>query len=367
MPAPTPPTPGSKPLSTHYEERLQRDLDWIHTMVDEIGIQLVATLDDACNSVLNLDRQLAAQTVIGDFVINRQTRELDRLCHAFVARHLPSAGHLRYVSSVLRLNIALERIGDYAATISRTAAQLSERPPKTVARDIETMSEQARSMLADALKSFGERDVTLANTTLTSARQFAPYFDRVFDDLASEGEQHTRPIKDLFSLMATLNRLERVIHQAKNVCEEAIFVVTGQSKGEKTFRILFLDEGNDGASQLAEHFTQKAFPNSGQYESAGFAPAEEIAADYVRFAETVGLDLSKAWPTDLQARVPQLDDYDLVVCLSKQSFEKLPKLPFHTTALAWDIDTSNSPELVYRQITPCVRELMDRLRGEQAS
>ena len=367
MPAPPSHKPNAQALSTHYEERLQRDLDWIRTLVEEVGIQLVSTLNDAVTSVLQLDRQLAAQTVIGDFVINRQTRELDRLCHAFVARHLPSAGHLRYVSSVLRLNIALERIGDYASTISRTAVQLSERPPEAVARDIETMSEQARSILTEALKSFGDRDVQLANATLESARQFVPYFDRVFDDLAREGENNTRPVKDLFGLMATLNRLERVIHQAKNVCEEAIFVVTGQSKGEKTFRILFLDEANDGSSQLAQHFAQKAFPSSGQYESAGWAPAEEIAPSFARFAETVGLDLSKAWPTDLQTRVPQLDDYDLVICLTPASYEPLPKLPFHTTALTWDIDTTVSPELVYRQITPKLRELMDRLRGEQAS
>ena len=357
---------GEKPLSTHYEERLQRDLDWIHTMVAEVGTQLVATIDNASTAVLQLDRQLAAETVVGDFVINRQTRELDRLCHAFVARHLPSAGHLRYVSSVLRLNIALERIGDYAATISRTAAQLSDRPPEAVARDIQTMSEQARSLLSDALKSFNDRDAAMASTVLTTARQFAPYFDRVFDDLAKEGEHHSRPIKDLFSLMATLNRLERVIHQAKNVCEETIFVVTGEAKGEKRFRILFLDDANDGASQLAEHFTQKAFPNSGQYESAGWSPAEEVAPAFVKFAETVGLDLDKAWPTDLQARTPNFDDYDLVVCLTKAAFENLPRLPFHTTALQWDIDTSTSPELVYRQLTPHVRELMDRLRGEQA-
>ena len=86
----------------------------------------------------------AAQTILDDYVTNRQTRELDRLCHAFVARHLPSAGHLRYVSSVLRLGIALERIGDYATTVSRTAAQLAEIPPPVVVRDIEMMSEQAR-------------------------------------------------------------------------------------------------------------------------------------------------------------------------------------------------------------------------------
>lgn len=335
-------------------------------MVEEVGNELVTIIDNACNSVLQLDRQLSAETVIGDFVINRKTREIDRLCHAFVARHLPSAGHLRYVSSVLRLNIALERIGDYAATISRTAAQISAKPPKAVAQDIRTMSEQARSMLADALQSYTERDVDKARSTLKTARNFAPYFDRVFDDLAKEGDKNSRPIKDLFSLLATLNRLERVIHQAKNVCEETVFVVTGESKGEKRFRILFLDEDNDGASQLAEHFTAKAFPNSGTFESAGWAPKEQISADFTRFAGTVGLDLSKAWPTDLKTRAEQLDDFDLVVCLTQATREKLPRLPFHTTALTWEIDTDNSPELVYRQLTPQIRELMDRLRGEQA-
>src|SRR5262245_44610299 len=103
---------------THYEERLKKDLGWIHDLVGIVGAAITKAIDDAVTSVLKLDKDLAALTVIGDYTINRQTRELDRLCHAFVARHLPSAGHLRYVSSVLRLNIAIERIGDYAATIA---------------------------------------------------------------------------------------------------------------------------------------------------------------------------------------------------------------------------------------------------------
>ena len=115
-------------MPTHYEERLQRDLNWLQDLVGIIGQAVTKAIDDAVTSVMNLDKDLAALTVVGDYTINRQTRELDRLCHAFVARHLPSAGNLRYVSAVMRLNIALERIGDYAATIARTAAQLSTQP-----------------------------------------------------------------------------------------------------------------------------------------------------------------------------------------------------------------------------------------------
>jgi phosphate transport system protein len=354
-------------MPSHYEERLQRDLNWIQDLVGIVGQAITKALDDAVNAVVVLDKDLAALTVIGDYTINRQTRELDRLCHAFVARHLPSAGHLRYVSAVLRLTIALERIGDYAATIARTAAQLSTVPPPIVARDMEIMSEHARRMLVEALRSFQQRDEQLAHATLAAAAQFTRYFDKVFADLVKEGEAHTRPTHELFVLMATFNRLERVIHQAKNICEETIFVATGRQKGEKTFHVLFVDGPNTGASLLAEHFTRKAFPQSGRYRSAGWAPGEEVDPAWLRFAQTVGLDLGKAWPTPLSTLQPQFDEYHLIIGLGLDCRAHIDKVPFHTTLLAWDVDPAAEPEVVYRQLTPRIRELMERLRGEQAS
>ncbi len=361
------PEPLEHPVPSHYEERLQKDLAWIQDLVGIVGAAVTKAIGDAVGSVMELDKDLAANTVIGDYTINRQTRELDRLCHAFVARHLPSAGHLRYVSSVLRLAIALERIGDYAATISRTVSQLSTTPPKIVARDIETMAEHARRMLDDSLRSFQLRDTNLAQGTLVAAAQFAEYFDKVFADLVREGESHSRPVDDLFSLMATFNRLERVIHQAKNICEETIFVATGRMKGEKTFHILFVDADNSGPSQIAEHFTRKAFPQSGRYRSAGWNPAEEIDGAYSKFAQSVGIDLAKAWPTPLTTLREQLDDYQLVVGIGADARERIGRVPFHTTVLVWKLDTNAGPEAVYRQLTPRIRELMERLRGEQAS
>ncbi len=354
-------------MPSHYEERLQKDLAWIRDLVGIIGTAIISALDDAVQSVKKLDKDLAATTVLGDYTINRQTRELDRLCHAFVARHLPSAGHLRYVSAVLRLSIALERIGDYAATISRTTEQLSCEPPPVVNRDMEMMSEHARRWLSEALRSFNTRDLALAQSTLTAATKFSRYFDRVFADLVTEGDQHSRPVNDLFSMMATFNRLERVIHQAKNICEETIFVTTGKTKGEKTFNILFVDERNDGLSQLAEHFTRKVFPQSGRYRSCGWAPAEELDPRFRKFAPTVGVDLDNAWPTPLISLVEQLDDYQFVVGFTAEARARLGKVPFHTTVLIWDLGASADPETLYRALAPRVRELMETLRGEQAS
>jgi phosphate transport system protein len=352
---------------SHYQERLEKDLAWIDQLVQQVGSHIEQAIGAAVKAVLKVDKELAAATIIGDYLVNRQTRELDRLCHVFVARHLPSAGHLRYVSSVMRLSIALERIGDYAATISRTAAQLSTAPPPVVARDIEMMCEHARRMLREGLRSFQARDPGLAQATLSAAAQFAPHFDRVYADLIREGEQGSRPVSELFSFLATFNRLERVIHQAKNTCEETVFVATGRQKGEKVFQLLFVDERNDGASQLAEHFTRKAFPQSGRYRSAGWRAADEMDKDHVTFAQQMGLDLSRAWPTALSTLTEQLSDFHFVIGLLPAVHDVLPKPPFHTTVVAWRIDVAAPPEAVYRQLTPLIRELMEKLRGEAAS
>ena len=45
----------------------------------------------------------------------------------------------------------------------------------------------------------------------------------------------------------------------------------------------------------------------------------------------------------------------------------LPHLPFHTTAITWNVEFGETPEAIYRQLTPRIRELMEQLRGEQAS
>lgn len=111
---------------THYEERLQEDLTRLQQKVSSLGNTVENAVANAVRALLELDKEIATEVIIGDLKVNRESRELDRLCHGFVARHLPAAGHLRYVSSTMRVNVALERIGDYAETISRTVLQLSK-------------------------------------------------------------------------------------------------------------------------------------------------------------------------------------------------------------------------------------------------
>ncbi|MCG8461543.1 MAG: hypothetical protein MI919_35125, partial [Holophagales bacterium] len=245
---------------SHYQERLESDRLAIGRQVEEVGERVEAAQQAAVESLLAGDRHLAYRTILEDLPINRRVRRIDRACHSFVARHLPSAGHLRWVSSVLRLNVALERIGDYATTICRAAVQLTATPPPTVARDLDLMADQSQRVFAQAMRAWYEGNAEMARGTLGMAVQAADTSDKVFADLLEEGNRGERPLADLFALLTVFNRLDRVVAQAKNICEETIFATTGETKAPKVYRILFVEEKDDCWSQLAVAHARKAFP-----------------------------------------------------------------------------------------------------------
>ncbi len=357
---------------SHYEERLERDLKGLHAEVREIGEAVAGAIERAVRSVLTGDRPLAARTVLGDLPINRCTRRLDRSCHLFVARHLPSAGQLRFISSVMRLSIALERIGDYAVSIARGAVQLDGPPPQEVSRDIQALSRQAVSMLRQAIEAFDEDNAELARGTQGMAAQVAATFTLIHSDLVQVGEAGGHRIQDLFAQLVILNSLERVSDQAKNICEETIFTVTGEGKAPKVYRILLVDEHDDCLSQIAVAYGRKAFAGSGHFESAGWAPAQEIEPRCTRFLDENGYPVTSLAPSPLDPRREFLDGYHVIVGLGCDLFERLEEVPFHAVCLRWDVDLDTEGAdpaqrftLVHRRIAAEIRGLMATLRGEE--
>ena len=75
---------------------------------------------------------------------------------------------------------------------------------------------------------------------------------RIFQDLIAEGEKNGHSIRDLFAMLVMFNRIGRVSDQAKNICEDTLFAVTGETKQPKVYKVLFVDAHNDCASQVAE-------------------------------------------------------------------------------------------------------------------
>ncbi len=350
---------------SHYERRLEADVERIREEVREVSERIQRALDDSVRALLSGDRDLTNATILGDLQINREIRDIDHLCLVFVNRHLPTAGHLRFVSAVRRLIIGLERIGDYAVTIGRATIQLSQPPPGTLMRDIEMMADHSRLILAQSMESFNQENADSAKAILTLAGQMDSTFHRALSDLIREGEKGSRPVGDIVALQTIFNRLERVNDQAKNICEETIFAVTGETKPQKVYRILFIDERDDCLTKIAEALARVEYPESGRYASAGWNPAESMDEACRRLLDLHGLDLDTYAPTQLRAVHEVLDDYHVIVGVGANPLEHIPDLPFHTVLLHWPLEVDGQAAAM-ETLRKYVRQLMETLRGPKA-
>ncbi len=356
---------------SHYEKRLENDLLHIRDQVKLMAGRVETAVENAVHALLTGNKELASSTILADGHINRAMRDLDSMCHSFIAVHLPSAGHLRLVSSIFRSNIILERIGDYAVTICREMYQLSAPPEGAAARGIELMAHEAREVLQQSVQAFEESNVELARGTVPMANGVQASFSSVFEDLLDTA--HNWPLQDRFAIFVVYHRLERIADQAKNLCEETVFLATGETKAKKVYQILFVDDDDACLAPLAAAIARKNFPNSGRYSSAGVEAAAAMQTNMANFMVERGEDLRSTRPKKFDFTAAELGEFYVIVGLGGAAEKLISQPPFHTVMLDWDI--ANVPpnadvaelEAAHRQLAVRIKDLMIDLRGEDAS
>jgi phosphate transport system protein len=319
-----------------YEERLERDLTRIRQKMAGMSVLLGEALENAVTALVKRDHKLAYAIILEDNCINRGFEEINQLCYGFVARHLPSAGHLRRISSILRLNIEMERIGDYAVTICREAVQFSKPYNKSVLRDIEQMANESLHILHLAFKAFNEDNAELAENTMGLSDRANLTFINAYQNLTKAKKLSKWSLRELLGLFVVYYEFERISDQAKNICEATLFAVKGLPKKQKIFHILFLDAENNCQSLMAEFFAKKAFPESGRYFSAGLKPAEKLDPQFVSFMDRCGFEMTGMKPKSMD-KIAKLDDFDIIVSLQGPIKSHISKVPFHTSILEWDV------------------------------
>jgi len=356
---------------THLEARMEKDLSRIRGEIRALASQAETAIKNAIHALQTGDRALAYATVLGDHAINQMMRNVDHLCHTFIAVHLPSAGPLRLLSSVIRANIELERIADYAVTIARESVQLSAPPQGHLAREIDRVAGETLLMLSQSITAFNDLNAEMARSTMAIGDQIEMNMDNVYAELMQNDRQQA--IKDLLAIFVVFTQIKRVADQAKNLCEETVFAVTGEQKGPKVFNILFVDQDNSLLSQMAVAIARNSYPKSGRYSGGGREPAAALNPTLVKFLENRGIDTRGVRPAGLDLTHRELASQHVIVSLQGPVSGYLPEIPFHTVALQWDLGDFPKEggevqvEELYRELAALIRDLMESLRGDAAA
>ena len=164
--------------------------------------------------------------------------------------------------------------------------------------------------------------------------------------------------------------------QAKNICEETLYMCTGEymkHRGSEMLRILFVDENNSCRSQMAEGIANSLNQPGFLFSSAGL---EARAVDWrtTEFMQEQGVDISRQTSKPV-SHILNLEHYHVIIALAKGAQKVFPPPPTKTVGLDWTVaDPSSRPgsladvrdayEETFQYINTHVRELVQALVGD---
>ncbi len=324
---------------THLEESLQRDEDRIRGNVLAMSRRAEQALNGCIKAFTENDRGLAYAVILRDLYIDEQEKELDRLCLEFLVRRQPVGISLRFAYSTIKVNLEIERVGDYAESIARHVLKLDGGPPEGLTDGIVEMARIATTMFHDSVRAFVERNADVARGCIAVEETVDSLRSQLNGRLVKKLRDGSMPYATFNPIRTIIRRFERVSDQARNICMETLYMCTGEHAkhpGAEAFHVLFVDETNSWRSQMAEAIGKKLNHPRFVFESAGIA-LEPVGTGVVEFMRGKGYDLSHISPKVL-GQVDPLSHYHVIVNLSGGECKGLPSMPRKTVFLQWPVD-----------------------------
>jgi phosphate transport system protein len=350
---------------SHLEERMETDLNYIRNWLWKIGDDVEEALRNAKKTLILRDSKLAYEVVLGDHPINRDSRQCDRLCHTFIARYLPGAGALREMASTIRVNVILERIGDYAVTICREAVQLDNPMPEKFYSRIDALADDSIDILSGARAAFRQGNAERAIALMDAAKRMEARMDGFYDELFAEDDR--MDATTMMVIFAVFNIFKRVGDQAKNICDQTVFAIHGVKKLPKTYRILFLDQPGSGMAHLATAIGRKNFPTTAVFSAATPGTRDPVSPELLEFLNETGLPSEDLTSERLEALEHDFSNYVVIISLNGPVSNYIRKMPFHSSGLDWTLPEDTNLVEQYRQLRRLIIDLMGLLSGVETT
>ena len=337
-------------MPSHYEQSLERDVSRIRGKVSEMAKLAEDALTACIGALVAQDRKKAYSVILRDRRIDELEKEVDRLCLEFLVRQQPVARHLRFAYITIKVNLELERVGDYAESIARQIIKLTKTSASVPMERFQQLAAISIPMLRDAVKAFVTGDADLARDVMRREAETDVLRSQINADVFQLVQDKLIPQEAANPLQTIARRYERAADQATNIAEEVIYMVTGEdpkAHGGDTWRMVFIDEHNHCRSQLAEAIANQLEQPHFIFASAGLDP-QPIDPATASFLESKGIA-----PRNPQSKgigqLPNLDAAQIIVALDPAAKRAFPK-PTKAIFLDWSLpDPSIITDPVERQ------------------
>jgi phosphate transport system protein len=213
-------------------EQFQEELDGVGaTLVEMAGLVKIA-MENATTALLTADLSLAEKVIADDLIIDEMQHELDARTINLIARQSPVATDLRTLVTSLRMSADLERMGDLAHHIAKSARMRypATAVPPELSLTIEEMGRVCVKIIEKVALVLKNRDTERALEVEKDDDEIDSLHRRIIQTLLDPSWKHG--VETAIDMTLLGRYYERCADHAVSISRRLYFLVTGIYPGE---------------------------------------------------------------------------------------------------------------------------------------
>ena len=186
------------------------------------------SMSRATQALLDADLHLAESVIAGDALIDDLAAQVEEDCFKVSARQAPVATDLRIVVAALRISASLERMGDLAAHIAKSARLRypSSAVPEELRSTFQAMDEVAENVVAKTGAVIASKDISLAGDIARTDEEMYRLHRELFTAVLSPTWSHGVEAAVDITLLSRF--YERFADHSVTIAKRVAYVVTGE-------------------------------------------------------------------------------------------------------------------------------------------
>lgn len=215
-------------MDGHIYKSFDKELNDLKEKLLQEGSLVEKAITNAVTALAERNSELAAAVIAGDDTVDNQEVKIDEFCLKLLALRQPAARDLRFITTAIKVNYDLERIGDMAVNICERVQELNKEPQLKPYIVIPKMAETVQLMLRQSLNAFVQENLDLAWQVIKDDEKVDQLLDQVFHELLDYMVGDFNTVSRATRLLFVSKYLERIADHAVNIAELVIFMVQGK-------------------------------------------------------------------------------------------------------------------------------------------
>ncbi len=181
-------------------------------------------------SLFEKDKELARKIIANDDKIDILENQVDRMCLNIFALNQPVAIDLRSVLGISKIDTDFERIGDLACVISEKALDIMKAKSFDIFPEekIRELGKLVQENLKDTIEAYINEDANLSRDVIFKDSDVNRVHDDILKDIIKKANEDAENFQYYIDIVDIIKSLERIGDRACNVCEDIIFIETGE-------------------------------------------------------------------------------------------------------------------------------------------